>query len=282
MSIPWTAVQTALASWASEATGLPLARCIFAGQGQGRPSKADPYLELRFLSVKPLGEDWTDQEVNYIELADAEVEAVDPALDTLTITGHAFQNGDGPLAMETSGSLPGGVPAQFFAIVVGPNTVKLAANARLALAGTAIDITSTGAGVHTIVDTDETLRVGQELAQTVRGPRQATIAVQCFGGAPPAGDLAVGANSPFARLERMISYASRRATIKALNDAGVGVGQIDEVRPFEGFLGPATTEPRAAMQARLFLASEVEDYGSFVESVEVTNAVTGTVTEIQL
>lgn len=282
MTIPWTAVQTALVTWASEATGLPATSCLFQGQGGGRPSRTLPYLEIAFLDVRSLGEDWTDREVNYIELADAEVEAVDSLLNTVTITGHAYQSGDGPLEMETDGVLPGGVPVQFFAIVIDEDTVKLAATAQLALAGTAIDLLDAGTGTYTVIDTDETLRVGEELELKTRGPRQAVISVQCFAGAPLSGDLAVGNDSPMARLERMIGYADRQSTIAALATAGVGVGAIDPVRSVGGFLGPATFEPRAVMQARLFLASEVEDFGSFVESVQATNSLTGTVTEIAL
>lgn len=81
---------------------------------------------------------------------------VDPALDTLTITGPRDPgNVPNPPVMETGdfvqleGTLPGGAPgvAGAFAIKISPTVYKIASTKALALAGTAIDLTTTGSGV---------------------------------------------------------------------------------------------------------------------------------------
>ena len=77
------------------------------------------------------------------------ISAVTPASDTLTITAHGLNNGDGPVAIYTpNGTIPGGLAAatDYWAIVQDANTVKLATSSTNALAGTAIDITDAGSG----------------------------------------------------------------------------------------------------------------------------------------
>jgi hypothetical protein len=77
------------------------------------------------------------------------ITAVNAATDTITITAHGLNTGDGFLAIYTAaGTYPGGLApvTDYWAIKVDANNVKLATSSTLALAGTAIDITSTGSG----------------------------------------------------------------------------------------------------------------------------------------
>jgi hypothetical protein len=77
------------------------------------------------------------------------ISAVNATTDQLTITAHGLTTGAGPAAIYTqAGTLPGGLvgATDYFAIVVDANTLKLSTSNALALAGTAIDITSTGSG----------------------------------------------------------------------------------------------------------------------------------------
>lgn len=74
---------------------------------------------------------------------------IDTDEDTLTLTGHGAVTGYGPVRFTLQGDasvLPGGLAAStdYWLIVVDANTVQVASSFANALAGTAIDITSTG------------------------------------------------------------------------------------------------------------------------------------------
>ena len=92
-------------------------------------------------------------------LADDAVESVDTGADTLTLTGHAYLTGDGPVRF-TGADLPGGlaVLTDYWLIYATANTIKVATSLENALAGTAINLTSAGTD-GTIVDTADTERV---------------------------------------------------------------------------------------------------------------------------
>jgi hypothetical protein len=76
----------------------------------------------------------------------------DSTTNQLTITGHNFNNGDGPVTPYTeTGTLPTGSPAitaltDYWVKVDDANHVKLAISQANALAGTTIDITANGSG----------------------------------------------------------------------------------------------------------------------------------------
>lgn len=283
----WDDVQLALHRWAVAATGYPAGQIIWAGQGGGRPvSGVTPVAGavLRLMADMPLGEDHVSQDLNPIVLADDEVESVDADENTLTLTGHAYQNADGPVRMPTTGTRPAPLVADqdLYVIVVDDDTIKLAATVKEAYNGVAIDLTDEGVGTHTIVDTPETVRVGEELIRKARGMRLAVLSVQAYAGPPPSGDLATGNNSPFARLSRMKAHSHFDSRIESLNAGGVGLSAVGDVMSFDGQLGPAVYEPRAAMEVRFFHTSEEQEFGSFAETLELTNELTETVTEIEL
>jgi len=99
-------------------------------------------------------------------LTDDVLESADDTADTLTLTGHAYLSGDGPVraVLGTGGgeALPGGVEAgvDYWVIVVDSATIQLAASFQDALNGAAIDITSAGTLTNSkLVDTATTQRV---------------------------------------------------------------------------------------------------------------------------
>lgn len=85
---------------------------------------------------------------NYDQILQAS--AIDTAGDKLTI-GQAYVTGD-QVKLSTTGTMPGGLTAgtAYYAINSGSGTIKLATSLANANAGTAIDITTTGAGVLTL------------------------------------------------------------------------------------------------------------------------------------
>lgn len=81
--------------------------------------------------------------------------------ETVNITAHGLQTGDGPFRMTNSGgALPAGYAAatDYYAIRTGANTLQLAASRALAYAGTAVAISGDGTGTHTLSDTADTRR----------------------------------------------------------------------------------------------------------------------------
>lgn len=76
---------------------------------------------------------------------------VNAGADTITVTGHVFKTGHF-VQLSTDNSNPGGTGGDFvyYVIVVDANTIKLATTWANANAGTAINLTSGGAGNHTI------------------------------------------------------------------------------------------------------------------------------------
>ncbi len=77
------------------------------------------------------------------------ISAVDHNNDTLTITAHGLNTGDGPGAMYTpDGTLPAGSSpvTDYWAIRVDANTIKLASSSANAMSGTAVPLTSNGSG----------------------------------------------------------------------------------------------------------------------------------------
>lgn len=83
-----------------------------------------------------------------LTLSDDVVEATDTGADTVTMTGHAYETGDGPVRVDTTvGGLSTGVDYWLVAVGAGGNTVAFAASAADAYAGTYINLTADVTGV---------------------------------------------------------------------------------------------------------------------------------------
>lgn len=83
------------------------------------------------------------------------------ATETVNITAHGLQTGDGPLRMTNSGgALPAGYAAatDYYAIRTGSGTLQVALTRALAYAGTAVAISGDGTGTHTLSDVASTTR----------------------------------------------------------------------------------------------------------------------------
>lgn len=86
---------------------------------------------------------------------------VDPATDEIIVTNHRFQNGDGPVQVTTSGTLPTGltIDTDYWVIVNDEDTIELAATKADADAGTPVDITVDGTGTSTLENLNQMARV---------------------------------------------------------------------------------------------------------------------------
>lgn len=110
---------------------------------------------------------------------------------------------------------------------------------------------------------------GAEIEHRARGHRRALLEVQAHGGP------AHGAGSAVALLERLQARSVLPTVRDALVDAGVGLGRFEGVTSLDGMVGDATLESRAAFEVPIFLASEVSEFGTYIEHVELENETTG-------
>lgn len=132
-TVPVTRVAT---SWATYAPSGSLGQVVPFGAGIGRRIPCVP--------VKAQTEDTTLFEETFTANA---------GTDALTIVGHFLDTGFGPYRLLTTGTLPGGLLStiDYFVIVTTEDEFQLALSQGDALNGVAVDITSVGTGVHTML-----------------------------------------------------------------------------------------------------------------------------------
>ncbi len=107
------------------------------------------YIHDNFIMDAPVGvrdNDWSVSTLDSLMTYTA-----DAATDTLTATAtHHLTAGAGPFVLTTTGTTPGGTDTttQYWSIIVSGTAIKLATSRANALAGTAVDLTSAGAGTN--------------------------------------------------------------------------------------------------------------------------------------
>lgn len=261
-----TTIKDAIASWVETASGLPV---LWGGENAPRPTGDVPYIELR-LRATGGGMDWVDLERNVLELDDDDVEAVDTVANTLTLTGHEYESGDGPVQFETDDTLPAPLEpgVDYWLIVIDEDTVQVAENFPRAIAAvpTPIDLTSSGSGNHTIIGQPTTMRAGEEAFYRVRGPRVMRLSMQCFADPSP---TAADSADPSAILLKVRALAECPPHDENLNTAGVGLGEFGDVVPLDGLIGATLFEPRATMEVPINLAEEESAPAQIIERLEV-------------
>lgn len=276
-----TAEETALIAWARAGTGLDASHVYFAEQ-EPDEIPAGTVITLNEIARPVIGIDGARWERNPLVLDDAEVEDVDATANTLTITGHAYVTGDGPVQGTTTDTLPGGLELEtdYWLIVDDEDTVRLAARFLDAVATVpvAVDITDAGTGTHTIIDTADTLRRGEEIEHVAGGPREIVLSIQCFAGVDASGDVGspVGASSPRQVLERLRNRSGLPSVRAPLWDAGLGLIDFGSVRDFGRAMDATIFEPRAQADVRFFTQAAERETGTIIETVEVQNEVSGT------
>lgn len=272
-------VESALKAWVRAGTGLGASNVFFAQQGGDRPAGA--FITMNEIARNQVGLDWVEREAVPLELADDIVESVNPATDTLTLTAHSYVTGDGPIQGTTTGTLPGGMElaTDYWAIRVDANSIRLAARFLDAMNGVPIDITDTGTGTHTLVDTEDTVRAGEEIEYVARGQRTLVLSLQCFAGVT-SGEVGspVGASSPRALLEQLRAKSSLPSVRRLLLADGLGLAQFGPVQDIGRGMDETIFEPRAQAEVRLHLMSEVREAGTIIETVELDNEITSTST----
>lgn len=120
---------------------------------------------------------------------------------------------------------------------------------------------------------------GQELEHRSRGVRELLLGMQCF--APPRSG-ATGAQSAVALLERVVAAAALPSRRAALGAAGVGVVGFGPILPIHGVIGSSVLEPRATLEVRCHIGSEVSEFSTFVEAAHLTNELTASTVVLDL
>jgi hypothetical protein len=121
-----------------------------------------------------------------------------------------------------------------------------------------------------IQDATAPVTAGSEIKHLAQGQREVGLSLQCFASTAQSGMAA-------ASLLESARASARLPTIhQALSDAGVGILQSEPVQSIDGFLGDSQFEPRAVLELRLMLASEVSEFSTYIETVEIENEITDT------
>jgi len=259
-------------AWIAAVTGVAAGRIWWERQGISRPTTAGAWITCSILSSNGVGGmDWKSWAPNPLVLAADVVEAVAPATDRLTLTAHAYQRGDGPVRISSSGTAPAGLATgvDYWVIVVDANTIQLAASYYDARAGVPVNVTDAGSGTHSIVCTAATVRTGQEILHKQEGHRRAIVSIQCFGAG------AVGGSSNEAVLERMRSKRLLPASRLALKTHNLGIEGIGTVQGLGEELNKAAFEPRAVCEVTFSAVSSESEAGSRIDFVKSTNTETG-------
>lgn len=248
--------EAAIVAWVRAATGLAASNVLWALQNATRPAGA--WVSLRLVGDKPVGLAAVRQAFNTFV---AVTFTTTHAADTLTIAAHGLATGAGPLRVSTTATPPAGlaVGTDYYVIKVDANTIKLATSYALALAGTAVAITSDGTGVHTLT------AAGVEITRTVEQLTTWTLSIQAFGGD------ATGASAPRNLLSLIRAHARLPARALLLRSAGVGVLSFTPITSLDGGLSDASVEPRASMTVALCVPVEVSESLGYIATVEVTD-----------
>lgn len=269
-----TALENALQAWATTGSALASTKVIWAQQDAPRP--AAPYIALRVVRLRQIGQDWYDAIDNTLSLPDDDIEAVDDTTDSFTLTAHVYETGDGPVTAITTDTLPAGLEedTNYFVIVLDPDTVQLAATLADALAGTPVSISDAGTGTHTLVTEINAHRVGEEIIQQVRGTRIGTLQLTAFAG------VGEDVSSAVTRLDRVLLAATLPSVRDALNTAKIGLGTSQPVRSIDGVVNSVHFEPRAVLEIDFHTTGELSEFAGFIESATIENLDTGSVVEV--
>lgn len=271
MKVSWLDAMKGIVQWVAAGTGLPNASIAWSGQGGNWP--AAPWISLNMPNTRGVGSDWLRHEHNPLVIPDDVVEAVSLSANTLTMTAHGLLTGDGPVRFVTTGVLPAGIAlsTDYWIVVVTANTVRLATSRAAAIAAVpvVVDITGGGSGVHTLQDTPDTRRVGQEVRHRAQGMRRAVLTLQCFA------EEAVGPVRAQGILEKLRASLVLPAQQARLHAIGFAVATFGEVRVVGGSQSTASDfEPRAVVEVVLNYYDSTEfELGTSIEEVEIAATV---------
>lgn len=268
MATDWDQALTGIQNWVRGGSGLTDVQVLWGEQDTERPPA--PAIIMRISNISELGPTWLDYEDNPHTFADITVTA-DATTNEFTAAAHERQTGDGPTLLEGA-DLPGNTDdeTEYWIVVTGPNTFKLAASFQDAMAASPItvDLADAGSGTIKLVDTENTLRAGEESLAVSRGMIRMTVELRCHG-AP-----VVGPNMGALILQRVRTRREWPSQIAILEAVNVSCQDIERIRALTtGKRDDFLFEPRAVCEAHLCMAIEESEYLTIIERVLGTNQV---------
>lgn len=129
-----------------------------------------------------------------------------------------------------------------------------------------LDVSRIGQDWVDVEDAD-TPSPGAEIVHKARGTRRMVARLRCFGGD------ASGAASSKALLENVQSTYVLPVRHAAIAAAGIGVASFSTVTNISGVINSTRLEARAMLDVTCYLGSEVEEAGTYVSAVEVTDQI---------
>jgi hypothetical protein len=262
-------VLKAMHAWTLAGSGLTADKVVWGQQASQRPEA--PAIIMRISNISELGPTWVMFEHNAHTFADITVTA-DDGTNLFTAAAHNRLTGDGPVQLESSGTVPGNTATlkDYWVVRVDANTFRLAESFQDAMAAVpvTVDLTSNGTGTIRLVDTPTTVRQGQELKATARGIVRVTLELRCHA------EPIIGANMAVALLQRVRTrreWPSQMAILEAANIGLEGVERILAVTT--GKQDDFLYEPRAVLLVYLTLAVEESEYLTIIERVTGTNEI---------
>jgi len=267
MKLSWQDTRKGIARWVAACSGLANDKVAWSRQGGKWP--AAPWISLNLQSVRGVGSDWTRHEHNPLVIPDLVIDSIDDVVNTVSAPLHLRVHGDGPVRLTTTGVLPDGLAlaTDYWLIVDDANTLRFAASRSDAIAAipVAIDLLDAGTGIHTIVDTPDTRRIGEEIIHVVEGMRRSVLSLQCFA------DDVLGDGAAEAILERVRVAHRLPDNLQRMRDIGFAVATIGETRYVGGSLSSASDfEPRAVQEIILNHYDSISAPGTTIERVELT------------
>lgn len=284
--VDWVTIQRGIRAWVAGGSGLPLSS-VYWGQ-QDSKKVAEPSIDMRVYSNHTIGLPWVSAETAYVTFTPLPVTLIAAVTDTVSIPNHGFTNGDGPVQMVSTGTIPGGLLAStdYWVIVVDANNIKLASTFRRTggayVAGvpsgnpvTPVNITTAGTGTITVVSTARTLRAGAEMHYVARSIERLAIMLTCF-----ATD-AVGLQAAMSLMGRIKARQRLPSQQEILRVAGIGLNDVERARAIHGVRNAVQFEPRALMEVYFNLPVEACEDGTIIESADITNLITGITTRVE-
>ena len=254
-------------------SGLDPAKVFWAYEGKPRPTA--PYIEMTLDQVKGVGHDWTTTEDNPFAFGTLTVASVDASTNALAIANHGLSNGDGPVQLAATTTLPAPLLAatNYWVIYVDAGHFKLATTFEhtggqmpLGVGNpiTPIDLTTVGSGSITVSSTADTLAAGKEIVRRAEGFREVTIHLDCY----------CVEGQGYAAMRMLTNVISEiQLYIWELDNAGVGVSDLGGgfsqggVRHLEGRRG-SVLEPRSMCDITAYMASSVVRYATIVSTID--------------
>jgi hypothetical protein len=275
----WDALEAGIHAWVVGGSGLTADQVIYTQQ-PGSPRPPEPAIMMKFYVIDEIGRSWVDTVDNPLVFADKTVTAVTG--NNLTITAHGLLNGDGPVRIASTGTVPPPLLAatDYWVIVVDANTIRLAStfnNTGGDYAGntrTPITLSGAGTGTITISDTADSLRAGEEISHVARGMSRLGLSLYCHT------STGVSMGSAMAILRRVAERARLPSQQQILDDLNVGLNSIERTRPLLGTKDAVMFEPRAWVDIHLTVPYEESEVGRIIRRTLITNLGTGQVTSI--